>query len=273
MTMLYSSDGFDYEGFVFDENSNGFVDKDDPECFLDLELEYEDFCANFDSLFRDAPGFVCTGNSYSRYGLSWQEGPGGQVFTDIKDARDFLGRFLPRGMADIRVDDENGKLSVTVSHHDGSMTMNVRELTNRGLTYYENHRYDLDRREMCEKLFGTKGLSKEINAANRVWGTPLASASRKHSGRFGSIFRRKEKRKISEPYYITDRKKEPSRGPCPRCGSVDCEQESCLLRVPGEYPEATRSVKLRCRNCGTYFETDESRKQQKRVRMLNRRKR
>ena len=134
MTMLYSSDGFDYEGFEYRDGD--FVDRDDPECVLDLEIEYEDFCANFRDLFRDAPGFVCTGESYSRYGLPWQEGPGGNVFTDIRDAGDFLGRFLPRGAADIRVDDVQGKLSVTVSHHDGSMTMNVRELTDRGLNYY-----------------------------------------------------------------------------------------------------------------------------------------
>ena len=54
----------------------------------------------------------------------------------------------------------------------------VRELTDRGLNYYENHRYDLDRREMCEKLFETKGLSKDVKAANRVWGTPLAMANK-----------------------------------------------------------------------------------------------
>ena len=150
--MLYSSDGFDYEGFEYSEEANGFVSKGDPECFLDLDFEYECFCMNFDSLFRDAPGFVCTGNSYSRYGLPWQEGPGGKVLTDVRDAADFLSRFLPRGAAEITVDDDDGKLSVTVSHHDGSMTMHVRELTDRGLSYYYNHEYDLSDREMCEKL-------------------------------------------------------------------------------------------------------------------------
>ena len=269
MTMLYSSDGFDYEGFEYRDGD--FVDRDDPEYVLDLETEYDDFCGNFRDLFRDAPGFVCTGESYSRYGLPWQEGPGGNVFTDIKDAGDFLSRFLPRGAADIRVDDVQGKLSVTVSHHDGSMTMHVRELTDRGLNYYENHRYDLDRREMCEKLFETKGLSKDVKAANRVWGTPLATANKKQLRSFKAIFKRRE-RNITEPYYITGMRKEDCREPCPHCGSVDCERESCLIRVPGEYPEATRSVKLHCKSCGNYFETDATRKQGKRIRLLNRRK-
>lgn len=266
MTMLYSSDGFDYEGFEYSDEIHEFVDKDDPECILDLELEYDTFCMNFDRLFREAPGFVCTGNSYSRYGLSWQEGPGGNVLTDISGAGDFLNRFLPRGAADIRVDDDNGELTVTVSHHDGSMTMHVRELTDRGLSYYNNHEYDLSRREMCEKLFSTRGLSKEVNAANRVWGTP-----KKKSKGLASACRKRKKAK--QDSWIVKRSSEKSSVRCPSCGSTDCEKETSFVRHRGQYPDARKSVHMHCRKCDFHWSSEATMKESATVRLLGKRKR
>ncbi len=177
MTMLYSSDGFDYKGVEWRSDWNAFVLEEDPDVVLDLDLEFDDFCANFDSLFRDAMGFVVVGEVRSWDGTY----AGGKVFTDVRDAQDFLRRFTEgyRSDYEIRVDDENGKLKVTTIDHDGGMTMYVRELTERGLRYYENHVYDMSDRELHKKLMETRGLSKDVLAANRVWGTPLRSKSKK----------------------------------------------------------------------------------------------
>ena len=130
MTMLFSTDGFDYEGYDYDEKTGNFVYKDcrscDPEddCILDLELEYDDFCANFDSLFRNAVGFVCVGD-VRRWDGTYG---GGRVMTDIGGARDFLREFTDgyRGSDyEIRVDDENGKLYVKTIDHDGVLLQNA----------------------------------------------------------------------------------------------------------------------------------------------------
>lgn len=197
MTMLYSSDGFDYDYYDYDSKTGMFVCKDCRSCnpeddmYLDLELEYDDFCTNFRSLFRDAPGFVCVGDVRrwnGKYGSV-------KVFTNIMDAEDFLRRFTERyhvSQYEIRVDDEEGKLYVETTDHDGGMRMYVRELTERGLRYYEDHEYDMDERELHKKLMETKGFSKDVYAANRVWGTPLNSKNRKKVG-FLKSFGRKRK--------------------------------------------------------------------------------
>lgn len=200
MTMLYSSDGFDYDYYDLDPKTGMFVCKDcrscdpDDDIYLDLELEYYDFCDNFGSIFESAPGFVCVGEVRlwdGTYG-------GGKVFTDIQDGEDFLRRFTEgyRGSQyEIRVDDENGKLYVKTIDHDGGMRMYVRELTERGLRYYEDHEYDMDERELHRKLMETRGFSKDVFAANRVWGTPLDSKNRKKVGFLKSFGKKREKKK------------------------------------------------------------------------------
>lgn len=177
MTMLFSDDGFDYDGYDFDEKSGEFVCKDEPEIALDLELEFDDFCSNFRDLFRDAPGFVCVG-SVKRWDGSYD---GGKVLTDIGGAEDFVRTFTDGyGDCTIRLDDDNGKLTVTLTDHDGGMMMYVRELTSRGLDYYYNHYDEMSDRDLHRKLMDTPGLSKDVNAAFRVWGTPKTKAKSKN---------------------------------------------------------------------------------------------
>jgi len=175
--MVYSSDPEDYENYEWDPRRECYVDPDcrsmdpDDDLVLDLDWEYETFCHEYGHVFRDAPGFVCSGYSSDRYGIPGRSGPGGNVFTDISSPEDFLSRFAVGGQYDVRVDDENGALTVTTYHHDGHMVMNVRMLTPRGLAYCEKNADRMDRRELVETLFDSSAYSEDVNLLGRTIGS------------------------------------------------------------------------------------------------------
>jgi hypothetical protein len=74
----------------------------------------------------------------------------------------------------VTVTDTGGMLCISCSHHDGSNYWEVRELTDKGLSWYDGHEDELDRRELVEGLFYGKGLSRNINYARNVFGSTKA---------------------------------------------------------------------------------------------------
>lgn len=72
--------------------------------------------------------------------------------------------------------DENGHLYMQCSHHDGTHSVEIRKLTEKGINRYNNWVYNWSdktpEREIHKKLFTDSHYSKLINYAHTVWGCP-----------------------------------------------------------------------------------------------------
>lgn len=65
---------------------------------------------------------------------------------------------------------EGKRLKVTAIHHDGTNYFQIRELTDRGYEYWQNHQYDMSDREMHQKLFKDSHYSHEVSLFNKIYG-------------------------------------------------------------------------------------------------------
>ena len=70
---------------------------------------------------------------------------------------------------DIKVWDEGGHLYIKASHHDGTNYAELKELTQKGEEYKDNHRWDSDR-EVHEKLWNSTYYTRLPHYAHKVWG-------------------------------------------------------------------------------------------------------
>lgn len=55
-------------------------------------------------------------------------------------------------------------------HHDGTNSFWIKELTERGEKYYKAHKDEMGQREMVEKLFNDRHLSRHVTIWNEMYG-------------------------------------------------------------------------------------------------------
>lgn len=55
-------------------------------------------------------------------------------------------------------------------HHDGTNNFWIKELTERGEKYYETHKDEMGKREMVEKLYNDRHLSKHVTIWHEIYG-------------------------------------------------------------------------------------------------------
>ena len=67
-----------------------------------------------------------------------------------------------RGYNESEIYIENRELVVENHHHDGSSKVVIKQLTQKGLTWYKNNVGWKGRKELVEHLFNTKGYTKNI---------------------------------------------------------------------------------------------------------------
>lgn len=60
----------------------------------------------------------------------------------------------------IKFEDDNGHLYVTGSHHDGSIKIEVKELTKKGEDYADRHDWDMSDRELHKKLWNSNNYTR-----------------------------------------------------------------------------------------------------------------
>ena len=70
----------------------------------------------------------------------------------------------------IKIYDENGHLYIECSHHDGSNSYEIKELTAKGAEFRYDHEYDYSDRELHEKLWKSNFYTKLPHYAHKVWG-------------------------------------------------------------------------------------------------------
>lgn len=62
------------------------------------------------------------------------------------------------------------RLRISASHHDGTNTFEVKELTDKGSDYADRHDYDTEPRELHAKLFSSSNYSREVKLFADLYG-------------------------------------------------------------------------------------------------------
>ena len=66
--------------------------------------------------------------------------------------------------------DKGKRVKVKAIHHDGTNYFQIRELTDRGYEYWQNHQYDMSDRELHHRLFKDSHYSHEVSLFNKIYG-------------------------------------------------------------------------------------------------------
>ena len=131
--------------------------------YADDDVNCYDFKVEFGRFLKNAPnGFLLCGTS-GRWDGTYS---GGCYVKNFDDLYKFW-----KDCDYIKVWDENGHLYFMASHHDGTNYAELKELTDKGHEYMNNHIWESDR-EVHEKLFNSNFYTKLPHYAHKVWGVP-----------------------------------------------------------------------------------------------------
>lgn len=129
---------------------------------------YEMSNIDFEDAFEELKAFfhnqIITFGSIGRWNRVYD---GSKVFNNFEDAY----WAMTKDCDYVKIYDENGHLFVHCTHHDGSCTFEVKELTKEGEEYYDRWEYSYDNRTEsdCHKQL-IKRYSKVPNFAHKVYG-------------------------------------------------------------------------------------------------------
>ena len=155
---------FLFEQYGEKKGWSSIEDVPESEVFAEMNAEetvdWEDFMASFEE-------FIGNNKFLIRGTVERWDGPaeGGFIFDTFSE--------LSQAWTDcnyVKVWDENGHLYIECSHHNGSNSYEVRQLTERGEDYVSEHEYDMYPRELHDKLWDNNFLCKLPHYANKVWG-------------------------------------------------------------------------------------------------------
>lgn len=164
-------DAYDYaREYLFEEfaEDEGWETEDDiPDekvmdtVYADAEMNFDDFKYEFGKFIKDSRnGFLLCGIC----GLWNGTYDGGCYVNNFDDLYKFWDN-----CSDIKVYDENGHLYIKAGHHDGTNYAELKELTDKGCEYKDNHYWDSDE-EVHEKLFNNNFYTRLPHYAHKVWG-------------------------------------------------------------------------------------------------------
>ena len=147
---------FEDEDGNIDENSmwNCIYDELD----FEFEIAFEELCNFFNN--KEIIVFGSVGRWDGVY-------DGGEVFDDFKAAY----YRMTKDCDYVKIYDENGHLYIHCSHHDGSCSYEIKELTKNGEEYYDRWNYGCDNRteRQCHNQI-IKKYSRLPHFVNKVYG-------------------------------------------------------------------------------------------------------
>lgn len=131
--------------------------------FLD-ECDWEEAKVVLNKYFNNANKLICVGSVGRWNGIF----SGGFIF-------DTLDELMNKATEDCyywKFYDENGHLFLHCSHHDGSCSFEIKELTDRGYEYYENWNYNWEDQRPDSYIFEQlmSRYSRLLRIAEREWG-------------------------------------------------------------------------------------------------------
>ena len=137
-----------------DEDVYNFVDNNE-------EWEWDDFKTEFGHFIKKSDyGFLLVGDVGT-----WRGNIAGGCYVNKFDD---LYTFW-EDCRDIKVWDEGGHLYIKASHHDGTNYAELKELTQAGSNYKDEHYWDSDK-ETHEKLWNSTYYTRLPHYAHKVWG-------------------------------------------------------------------------------------------------------
>lgn len=69
----------------------------------------------------------------------------------------------------LTVTDKGGRLYINASHHDGTNTYELRELTDKGMDYLHRHECDMNEEELHRTLYSNSNYSRNFNYRKKAW--------------------------------------------------------------------------------------------------------
>lgn len=142
---------------LYSEENNWDTKEDIPQENILEELDFQNEI-NFDNFKNEFNDFLSHKNSFLLTGTmgTWLgDRKGGFVFDNFEklskcwESCDY-----------IKVYDKNGHLYIDCSHHDGNNHYEIKELTNIGEEFYENHNEYMDTQELHMKLWNNNFFSR-----------------------------------------------------------------------------------------------------------------
>ena len=117
-------------------------------------------------VFNNANKLICVG-SVGRWNGVFS---GGFVFNTLDELLSKAGKDCNY----FKIYDCNGHLYMHCSHHDGSCSFEIKELTDKGVEYYDNWNYDWEDQRPDSYIFEQlmNRYSRLLHIAEREWGCP-----------------------------------------------------------------------------------------------------
>lgn len=177
-TNYYSEERFnEARNFLFDEygEDNRWETVDDiPDSEVFEQLTFDEEICWGDTL-QDIDNFDSNSNSY--YIMVGEVGrwngifAGGKIFKNLLEAI----YYATEDCNLIEIYDENGQFKICCSHHDGSNSFLIKEITDKGLDYLSNweNNWDDERTEQYVHNQIIKRYSHNLNYVHKVWGCPM----------------------------------------------------------------------------------------------------
>ena len=134
------------------------------ECWELNQWEWEEEEQRLEDVFNGSDKFLAVGTC-GRWDGNFA---GGFIFSTLNE---LMSHFKDCDYK--KIWDENGHFYMKGSHHDGTDSVEIKRLTDKGCSYYENWEYGSDNRterQVHEKLFNNSHYSNLINYMHNAYG-------------------------------------------------------------------------------------------------------
>ena len=175
MVMKFAKERVIFQNYDLDDYEEEFrLEFTDEDGYLDenamWDCIYDTVNMDFEIVFEELKHFfnnqIIAFGSIGRWDGVYS---GGKIFNNFEDAY----WYLTKDCDYVKIYDENGHLYIHCTHHDGSCSFELKELTSKGQEYYDNWNYGCDNRteQHCHEQI-IKRYSKIPNFVHKYYGCP-----------------------------------------------------------------------------------------------------
>jgi hypothetical protein len=149
---MFTQDAMEYaKDFLLEENEEVTEEDIENHIYAQNDLDFEVVSEYIKYQFNNKGKLLAVGK-VGRWDGTYD---GGRIINTFRDLLDLF-----RDCDYIKFEDENGHFYVTGSHHDGSISVEVKELTQKGEDYADRHEYDMSDRNLHKKLWNSSNYSR-----------------------------------------------------------------------------------------------------------------
>ena len=141
----------DTKEYLLEENEEVTEEDIENQIYAQNDLDFEVISDYIKYQFNNKGKLLAVG-TVGRWNGTFE---GGKIIDTFRDLLDLF-----EDCDYIKFEDENGHFYVTGSHHDGSISVEVKELTQKGEDYADRHEYDMSDRNLHKKLWNSSNYSR-----------------------------------------------------------------------------------------------------------------